>query len=362
MYKSFEIKNLRCFSYLNVSNLERVNLIVGKNNVGKTALLEALFIHCGGVYHPALILNLNILRGMAFIASWMSDQTPWDSLFYNFNTLEPAELKGKIEIGKQIINRGLTLKVPHEKAELAKVSLPIDPLRLRSEPGQILELSYEENGEKRQHFLIIKPSRERKGEMELELEPAPPPPPFPAFFLAAGTRVNTPEDVDRFSKLKLNRQHEKIVSALQLIEPRLKNLEVLTISGVPIIHGDIGLERPVPLPLMGEGMTRLTSFLLSIGTTRGGVVLIDEIENGFHYSVLEKVWRVVIAAARDFDVQVFATTHSWECIKAVHEALSQDEIYDFKLYRLERIDDKVEAVEYSRETLEAALSIEIEVR
>jgi AAA15 family ATPase/GTPase len=357
MYKSFEIKNLRCFSYLNVSNLERVNLIVGKNNVGKTALLEALFIHCGGVYHPALILNLNILRGMAFIASWMSDQTPWDSLFYNFNTLEPAELKGKIEIGKQIINRGLTLKVLHEKAELAKVSLPIDPLRLRSEPGQILELSYEENGEKGQHFLIIEP---RKGEMKLE--PAPPPPPFLAIFLATRTRMPALDEVERFSKLKLNRQHEKIVSALQLIEPRLKNLEVLTISGVPIIHGDIGLERPVPLPLMGEGMTRLTSFLLSIGTTRGGVVLIDEIENGFHHSVLEKVWRVIIAAARDFDVQVFATTHSWECIKAVHEALSQDEIYDFKLYRLERIDDKVEAVEYSRETLEAALSIEIEVR
>jgi len=58
---------------------------------------------------------------------------------------------------------------------------------------------------------------------------------------------------------------------------------VLTVAEVPIIHGEIGLGRPLPLPLMGEGMARIASLLLSIGTYRGGIVLIDEIENGLHH-------------------------------------------------------------------------------
>ena len=47
MYKSFKIKNFRCFKELAITSFKRVNLIAGLNNVGKTALLEALFLHCG---------------------------------------------------------------------------------------------------------------------------------------------------------------------------------------------------------------------------------------------------------------------------------------------------------------------------
>jgi predicted ATPase len=60
MFTSFEAKNFRGFRDLVISELSRVNLIAGMNNVGKTSLLEALFVHCGA-YNPELALTINLL-------------------------------------------------------------------------------------------------------------------------------------------------------------------------------------------------------------------------------------------------------------------------------------------------------------
>jgi len=366
MYKSFEIKNFRCFREFKISNLERINLIVGKNNIGKTALLEALFIH-SGAYNPILTLKINPLRGIEPMKLQQTPltktQTPWDTLFYNFNNLKAIELIGDIKTESKTINRRLTLKVVREREELAKIVLPIDLTQnkfgqdvLRSDFAQLLQFAYQEDGREGKIYLIIEP---REG---IKLTPVPPLPPFPGVFLPARVRTSVSNESEQFSELKAENKHEKILSTLKLIEPRLSNLEVLTVAEVPIIHGEIGLGRPLPLPLMGEGMARIASLLLSIGTYRGGIVLIDEIENGLHHLVLEKVWSAIATAAREFDVQIFATTHSLECIKAFNEAFSKGEIYDFKLYRLERNDDKIDTVDYDKETLDSAMGMDMEVR
>ncbi|MGQ9778739.1 MAG: AAA family ATPase [Bacillota bacterium] len=144
----------------------------------------------------------------------------------------------------------------------------------------------------------------------LRTVPIPPPPPFPAFFLTARTRIPLQEDAERFGRLELVGRQEALLKALQVIEPRLCRLAVVVAGGVPIIHGDIGLERLVPLPIMGEGMTRFASLVLAMANAPNGVVLIDEIENGLHHTILPQVWRAIGETARDFNTQVFATTHS----------------------------------------------------
>ena len=116
------------------------------------------------------------------------------------------------------------------------------------------------------------------------------------------------------------------------------------------------------MPFMGEGIARLTSIVLAIGNSSNGVVLVDEIENGFHHSVLHKVWRVIGEAARRFNTQVFATTHSMECIVAAHRAFVEGGTYDFGLHRLERIDKIIQDVSYPQEVLEAAIEMSLEVR
>ena len=96
MYEQLKIKNFRCFRELNFDKLARINLIAGKNNVGKTALLEAIFLH-GGAYNPELAFRINAFRGMeSFKVEYGTKvEAPWNSLFYRFNTGEEIQIEGK---------------------------------------------------------------------------------------------------------------------------------------------------------------------------------------------------------------------------------------------------------------------------
>ena len=172
---------------------------------------------------------------------------------------------------------------------------------------------------------------------------------LPSFFLPSG-QIQPPSEL----------AHKRfLLDALQPLEPRLIDM---TFSA-DIIHCDIGANTSIPLPAMGEGMNRVASLVLAIGSASGGVICIDEIENGLHYSIMTDVWRAIAKAARAFDVQIFATTHSLECIRAAHEAFSQDEIYDFRYHRLDRKKTgKIEAVTFNRDMLQTAANANFEVR
>jgi hypothetical protein len=196
----------------------------------------------------------------------------------------------------------------------------------------------------------------------IRTEPIPPPPPFPAFFLAARTRIPLQEDSERFGKLEIIGKQDVLLKTLQVLEPRLIKLSVIVSGGVPIVHGDIGMGRLMPLPVMGEGMARLASLVLAVGNAANGVVMVDEIENGLHHTILPKVWLAIGEAAREFNTQIFATTHSLECIEAAHKAFKESGIYDFRLHRLDRIGDSIKGVTYDEETLEAAIETGLEVR
>ena len=106
----------------------------------------------------------------------------------------------------------------------------------------------------------------------------------------------------------------------------------------------------------------MLSCLLAIAEAVHGTVLIDEIENGLYHSVLPKVWAAIAEFARTFGTQVFATTHSLECICAAHEAFSAGDKYDFALHRLDRVEDEIRAVTYDREMLDAAIKADMEIR
>ncbi len=126
-----------------------------------------------------------------------------------------------------------------------------------------------------------------------------------------------------------------------------------------MIYGDIGLSELVPLPVMGEGMTQMARLVLAISSVPNGVVLIDEIENGLHHSVLPDVWRVVNEAAGQFRTQIFATTHSYEWIETAHHALGPD---SFRLHRLEVSDAENRCVTYKPESMSATVRHGFEVR
>ncbi len=255
----------------------------------------------------------------------------------------------------------LWLRVIRQAEELAQISYFIqhpekqESTFLTTESTQVLELEYEENGKHGKHYMIIDP----KG---IRITPISPPPPFPAFFQGARARIPLREEAERFGKLEIRGEQDVLLRVLQLIEPRLKRLAIVVMAGEPILHGDLGAGRLMPLPIMGEGMVRLTSLILHISNAPNGVILVDEIENGLHHSVLPKIWRAIGDVARQFNTQVFATTHSLECIIAAHKAFAESEIYDFRLHRLERIKGTIRAYTYEKNTLEAAIETGLEVR
>ena len=120
--------------------------------------------------------------------------------------------------------------------------------------------------------------------------------------------------------------------------------------------------RPVPLKSLGDGVTRMFAAGLALANSRGGFLLIDEAENGIHYSVQRDFWRMVLRAAHDNNVQVLATTHSWDCATGFARAATECTDVEGVLFRLERDGDGVRAVEYTEEELETAAAQGIEFR
>ena len=186
-----------------------------------------------------------------------------------------------------------------------------------------------------------------------------------ATFLGTRQIYRSREDAERFGRLEVEGRHGSIEDVLRRVEPRIKRLTVVPRVGIPVIHAEIiGSQRLLPLPLLGDGMVKLSSLALAIGDARDGMILVDEVDNGLHHSVLESVWTGIAEFAREFNVQLFATTHSRECIRAAHDAFSSDNKYDFRLHRLERVKetDEIRSVTYDQETLDIALLKELEVR
>lgn len=362
MYKEFKIKNFRCFENLEIKNLKRINLFAGKNNVGKTALLESIFIHSGG-YNPELLIRVNAFRGIEVIKIDPSDKIgfPIDSIFYNF------------EISKKILLESLDLSDRTHKLEIDIPKNFEDLTKTKDLIGHYL-LKYDIMNENKIKILrfLLKSEDERVSYLIFtpdgpHLIPFPPPiPTFSTIFLPSKLRVPHSENSDRFSELVKNKKEDSIIRILKIVEPSLKSLALLTYGGIPMLYADIGLDSLVPLPLMGEGMVKITDLVLSISRAKNGIVLIDEFENGIYYSLLVDIWKAVLKSSEEFNCQIFATTHSFECIKAAHIAFSEaypnQNDYEFSFYRLEKIGNKIVAKYYDREALDAAIDIGLEVR
>ena len=120
--------------------------------------------------------------------------------------------------------------------------------------------------------------------------------------------------------------------------------------------------RPVSLQSLGEGAVRLFGVALALANSKDGFLLIDEVENGIHHSIQRDFWTMILKAAHQNNVQVLATTHSWDCVAGFAMAATEIEEVDGALVRLDRYDDRIKAVEYTEDDLRVAAKHGIEVR
>jgi hypothetical protein len=170
------------------------------------------------------------------------------------------------------------------------------------------------------------------------------------------------EDADQFNRVAAKKGgRTRLVELLRVIEPRLQDLQYLKLGEQPLVYADIGLEDLVPITQLGQAFTRLLAIFSETLYAQSRFILIDEIESGIHYSVMSQVWKGIAEIAREEDLQIFATTHSYDCIRAAHEAFEGHES-ELTLHRTERVGDEARVVSYDTVNLDTSIDMNLEVR
>lgn len=353
MFTSFRARNFRCFEDLEVGPLGRINLITGANNVGKTALLEGVFLLMGG--HGALnLMEFHGLRGHGLFTEDPAELWRW--LFLDRHVERSASLRGERPQGS---GRELTLAVSSAPRDIAfpTTTVSYNPSDAGSppSPAEVAQLTFtlEDEGRPFQAKAWADGSDLRYGSVEGEGT-------WPQCqFLTTGKTTDFLEG-RLFTKFQDAKRLEFFIRALRSLDSRLQDIRLGFSGSAPALACDLGLDELVPMALCGEGMQRLLAILMRVVDASGGAFLLDEMENGLHHSVLPKAWRLIADAAREADTQVFATTHSWECVEAAHEVFKEAD--DFRLHRLEKRRDRIVAVTYPPEAFDAAVRANLEVR
>jgi hypothetical protein len=161
---------------------------------------------------------------------------------------------------------------------------------------------------------------------------------------------------------------EDILASLHIIAPEV---ERITLVGEPIARRDQfrtpivrvkDSDVPIPLRSMGEGMNRLFGIALALVNAKDGMLLVDEVESGLHYSALPDMWQLIFRIASRLNVQVFATTHSWDCIEAFQKAAMEDQQEEGLLIRLHEQNGTTIPTLFDERKLGIATRDDIEVR
>ncbi len=168
-----------------------------------------------------------------------------------------------------------------------------------------------------------------------------------------------------WDNITLTDLEEEILIALRVVAPEIKALNLIgeekqreRISKVRLA----GFSEPVPLRSLGEGMNRMLGIALALVNAKDGMLLIDEVDTGLHYSVLPDMWKLIFEVAHRLNVQVFATSHSWDCIQAFQQAAADSKESEGVLIRLEQRKDGIGAVTFDEAELGIVTREQIEVR
>ena len=342
----FEIENFRCFDTFKMHNIKRINLIGGMNNAGKTALLEALFLS-NGIYESSLAYIKYALRGEKAISEYRLAITLWYSLFYNRRTDQFIKLKSTLSTKDTKEAYARTFGNIHVKLidktvrDVSALTTVADTL----EKGTNLYVAYYFNGKSSNTFVLneinnsnanysasdiltigINPGSFIQGKYMNNI-----------LFIPAGIKTNGKELAEKYDAAKFKGQAHKLLSALQLIEPTIVNVDMLNLGETALYVTRQNEQFPLPLSTYGDAITKVALYVLLIINSPNSILLLDEVENGIHYTNQPKFWSWLFDLATEFDVQIFATTHSREMIEAYAQtAIEKDMVKEAVYYELYR--------------------------
>ncbi len=354
MFQNLGIKNLRAIKSLAVDGLRRINLVVGRNNSAKTTLLEAVFLLAGGATNPWVPSLIGRLRGQTLGRG--GPDALWRPLFHELDPRKRIEIQGSWvgESKARNLRIGAGLEISYSDAAYdeqgvvsATQELMINKLNLVYLPANGHEIYTEARFDEQSG--TIHPRSEQREDF------------IRSTFLSARSYPTIARDAEQYSHLVRIKQEQGVLDAMSIIENRVKAIRVSTDAAGVSVDVDIGLSSLIPLAACGEGFVRLFSVIVELTGVRRGVLLIDEVDNGLHHSVMDRLWGLLGSLCEKHEVQVFATTHNEEMIHSALSAL-RDRPGELGLFRLDARHNEHTVASYDQEAQEAVLREHFEVR
>ena len=352
-FKNIEISNFRGIDHLTIDDFARVNVFLGQNSSGKSSVLECLLLMMG-MSNPDLPQTINSIRSRNY-----SSFADLGYMFHNY------DIKIKPEISSELFDktkRHLSLDwtyVFDEKSQpgLQTGQIPTSETKTFLNTLKILfevesnhqKSTYESSIMVNQQGLI---SGKKLAEGYLEKNSVA----FLPADLAAGNPAN---DLVELAKRRLK---DTVTEQLRHFDRRITTLEIL--NNVAYV-GLEGINQLLAVNMQGDGLRRYLNIVAASANPMNNILLIDEIENGLHYSAYKKLWEAIFALATTTNKQVFVTTHSKETLSHLNEMLEEHPEYqqEMRLYTIERTLKKgLQAYKLTHEGLRGACENDIEIR
>lgn len=349
MFKQLEVYNFRGIRRTHIEGLGQINLFWGKNNCGKSSLLDAIFL-VAGMSNPMLPLTINHMRQYGNVSP--------DGLkvnFYGYDIQEPIHI-----IAEDGEHRELTITIEEEGVTDVSTTGNGDGSSLSiSVPTRFgLHLRYSTNGVNHESTLFFDPTKgtdTAKRSIDKSYEEH-----LKCTYLSP--KYDFHASIQGLVNILKNKDEQFIIDGLRLIEPNVKDF--IFTDGEMLV--DVGASKRLPVNVMGDGARKIVSLLTAIYDCRDGLLLVDELSNGFHYSIMSSLWKVVAHAARKNNTQIFATTHDIDSMKGLRTmTLNEPEGSGLLVsaYKLQRdVKGELISYHYSVESMDYAFQQEMEIR
>ena len=396
---SLTVERFRTLREITIGGLGQVNLITGRNNTGKSSLLEALRILVSSA-SPEVVRSILGEREEGLVdaeqprgSDTMDRLFPLSSLFSGFPLLsarpgpiaisaegDPRPMRltlavdwFQVQASGDMKPLGLGQRVSGSET-LQRSVWPVLPAFVLTVDGQehVFPLTYYGVGESgglvdamryAYWFGNMPRTAEAVGGESI-----------PCVYVGPCSGDQTAKLGVLWDNIALTDRESDVIAGLQMIDPTIVAVSMVGGEGLPPQSGERGmrsrrtaivrassLPRPVPLRTFGDGLNRLFAILLSLVNAKDGLLLIDEFENGMHHSVQHDAWRAIFRLASSLNIQVFAASHSWDAVEAFQRAAAESP-REGVLVRLTRKGEHIVPTLYSEDDLRVATRERIEVR
>ncbi len=338
MLDSLLIQNYRGIKKIEIPALARVNLISGENNVGKSALLEAIYLYAyrGNLHHIQELLKLRSMwlepnsskRATSEYVEQLIDN--YAQIFYN-KKIDFFTEDG-ITIGATQANN--QLKIRFVKAP------PPQNQQLSNIPQKGVAIQF---GDKKQ-TLSLYPNKQNPLDNFIIT-------PKKCLYLSSN-RIKIEQLSTFWNKVIFTPKENYVLQALRLVEARIEQLTFLHSHQKLIPYVKLKRDKKAHLLSdMGRGVEKLLTLLLTLLNSDNGFFLISEFENSLHPNIQPKLWEIIFQVAKKFNIQVFATTYSTDCIKAFATTCTQHKNLGQYYLLQKRSNGKITPLMYQTELL-----------